>query len=192
MSKSPSLISVHLYPSVVSPPLHLCAVALIRVSRHFFAPLRPSFALICARARIIGPGQVSNRPSARPLPKSAPHVTVQPRMNYAGKIRNDVVVLPARVRLPDGAEAEVKVADTDGNLTFADRYKQFIDMANDLPPDMAANLDKYVARSFQEMKPSSLTCSSFRSLASIALTSFTRERCILPGSRNSQKKSLSA
>jgi len=65
-------------------------------------------------------------------------------MSYTGKVRNGVVVLPAGVTLPDGAEVEVSVADTNGNLPFADRYKEFIGMATDLPPDMAANLDHYV------------------------------------------------
>ena len=66
-------------------------------------------------------------------------------MSYTGKVQNGVVVLPPEARLPEGTEVEVSVPGTGENgATFAERYKEFIGMADDLPPDLAQNLDPYV------------------------------------------------
>lgn len=66
-------------------------------------------------------------------------------MSYTGKVQNGVVVLPPEARLPEGTEVEVSVPGTGANgATFAERYKEFIGMADDLPPDLAQNLDHYV------------------------------------------------
>jgi len=66
-------------------------------------------------------------------------------MSYTGKVKNGVVVLPPEIKLPDGIEVQVTLPDPpNGNSTFLDRYKNFIGMATDLPPDLAANLDHYV------------------------------------------------
>ena len=66
-------------------------------------------------------------------------------MSYTGKVQNGVVVLPPEARLPEGTEVEVSVPGARENgATFAERYKEFIGMANDLPPDLAQNLDHYV------------------------------------------------
>lgn len=66
-------------------------------------------------------------------------------MSYLGKVQNGVVVLSAEARLAEGTEVVVNISEPDANgSTFAERYKDFIGMADDLPPDLAGNLDHYV------------------------------------------------
>jgi hypothetical protein len=67
-------------------------------------------------------------------------------MTCTGKVSKGVVVLPPGVELPEGAELDVSyhASRPITNTTFADRYKQFIGMADDLPTDLAENLDHYL------------------------------------------------
>jgi len=47
--------------------------------------------------------------------------------------------------LPDGSEVQVIVSDALAKpASFADRYAAYIGAADDLPADLAANLDHYV------------------------------------------------
>ncbi len=72
-------------------------------------------------------------------------------MSYIGKVENGVVVLPPEAALADGTEVKVEAirssqdqqAEATGE-SFYDRYKEFIGMANDLPPDLAENHDHYI------------------------------------------------
>jgi hypothetical protein len=66
-------------------------------------------------------------------------------MSYTGKVQNGVVVLPPEAHLPEGTEVEVRFSEAAPNgSTFAERFKEFIGIADDLPPDLARNLDHYV------------------------------------------------
>jgi hypothetical protein len=67
------------------------------------------------------------------------------RMTCIGKVFDGKVALPEGVVLPDGTEVEVHIDEgTAGTASFADRFKDFIGMARDLPPDLAENLDHYL------------------------------------------------
>ena len=72
-------------------------------------------------------------------------------MTYRGHVKNGVVVLDERVKLPEGAEVKVDLlaASADGPVdeeipTLYERLKPFIGKAHGLPPDAAANLDHYL------------------------------------------------
>jgi len=61
------------------------------------------------------------------------------------KVANGAIPLPPAVELPDGAEVQLIVPDSVVQPTsFADRYAAYIGAADDLPGDLAANLDHYV------------------------------------------------
>jgi hypothetical protein len=65
-------------------------------------------------------------------------------MTCTVKIANGVVRLPSGLNLPDGAEVQLTVPDSAVTTAFADRYARYIGAADDLPADLAANLDHYV------------------------------------------------
>ena len=73
-------------------------------------------------------------------------------MTYRGKIRNGVVVLDKRARLPEGTSVTVRplkgltTASKKQNRgpTLYDRLKPFIGVADDLPPDASLNVDHYL------------------------------------------------
>ena len=51
---------------------------------------------------------------------------------------------PPGVELPDGAEVRLTIPDSGSQPSFAERYAAYIGVAEDLPSDLAANLDHYV------------------------------------------------
>jgi len=65
-------------------------------------------------------------------------------MTCTVKIANGIIRLPSELNLPDGAEVQLTVPDTALESSFAERYANYIGVANDLPADLAANLDDYV------------------------------------------------
>lgn len=66
-------------------------------------------------------------------------------MTCTVKVLNGVVPLPPGVVLPDGAEVQLIVPEQMAqSASFADRYAAYIGAADDLPADLAANLDHYV------------------------------------------------
>ena len=65
-------------------------------------------------------------------------------MTCTVKILNGIIRLPAELNLPDGAEVQVTIPDAAAKSSFADRYANYIGKADDLPADLAANLDHYV------------------------------------------------
>lgn len=65
-------------------------------------------------------------------------------MTCTVKVANGVVRLPPGVNLPDGAEVRLTIPDSLAQPSFADRYAAYIGVADDLPEDLAANLDHYV------------------------------------------------
>lgn len=64
-------------------------------------------------------------------------------MSYVGKVKNGAVVLPPGVKLPDGTEVQLVVPETTIDPSFVDGYSTYIG-ADDLPSDLAQNLDHYV------------------------------------------------
>lgn len=62
-------------------------------------------------------------------------------MSLTGTVKDGVVVLPPGLKLADGVEVQLTVPDA---ASFADRYAAYIGAADDLPADLAANLDHYV------------------------------------------------
>jgi len=68
------------------------------------------------------------------------------RMGLIGIVKDGVVTLPAEVRLEDGLRVEVTIPGPEAGRSFAERYAGYIGAAEDLPSDMAANLDHYVQR----------------------------------------------
>ena len=62
-------------------------------------------------------------------------------MSFTGTVKDGAVVLPAGVKLPDGLEVQLTVPDS---ASFAERYAAYIGAADDLPSDLAENLDHYV------------------------------------------------
>ncbi|MBI1785004.1 hypothetical protein HYR69_07655 [Candidatus Sumerlaeota bacterium] len=60
------------------------------------------------------------------------------------KVENGIIRLPEGLNLPDGAEVQVSIPDANNGESFAERYAEFIGAADDLPSDLAENLDHYV------------------------------------------------
>ena len=54
------------------------------------------------------------------------------------------MVLPPEVKLPDGLQVQLTVPDAAAASSFAERYAAYIGAADDLPSDLAENLDRYV------------------------------------------------
>lgn len=71
-------------------------------------------------------------------------VSEQWSMTCTVKVQNGTIQLPPGVELPDGAEVRLTIPDSAAQSSFADRYAAYIGVAEDLPPDLAVNLDHYV------------------------------------------------
>ncbi len=54
------------------------------------------------------------------------------------------LTLPAGLELPDGTEVQLTIPDSLAPPSFAERYAAYIGAAEDLPADLAANLDHYL------------------------------------------------
>ena len=72
-------------------------------------------------------------------------------MTYTGHVKNGVVVLDDKVKLPEGAEVTVNLRDSgddgaaqDVTPTLYERLKPVIGAAKGLPPDLAENHDHYL------------------------------------------------
>jgi hypothetical protein len=65
-------------------------------------------------------------------------------MTCTVKVKDGTIRLPPGVELPDGAEVRLTIPDEAGQASFAERYAGYIGVVDDLPPDLAANLDHYV------------------------------------------------
>jgi hypothetical protein len=71
-------------------------------------------------------------------------LSAQISMSFTGTVKNGVVILPPGLKLPDGLQVQFNVPDSAVPSSFADRYAGYIGVADDLPPDLAENLDHYV------------------------------------------------
>ncbi len=67
-------------------------------------------------------------------------------MSLTGTVKDGVVVLPPGVKLAEGLEVQLTVPDSAAGPSFAERYAAYIGAADDLPPDLAENLDHYRLR----------------------------------------------
>ena len=77
-------------------------------------------------------------------------------MTYRGRVKNGVVVLEGPGKPPEGAEMSMRVLKPQSKktrkpkkkkkdgLTFYDRFKEFIGIRADLPPDFSVNHDHYL------------------------------------------------
>lgn len=65
-------------------------------------------------------------------------------MTCTVKVENGTIRLPSGVKLPDGAEVQLIIPEPVLSGSFADRYAAYIGAAEDLPPDLAENLDHYI------------------------------------------------
>lgn len=64
-------------------------------------------------------------------------------MTFIGKVSNGAIILPPDAQIPEGTEVRVEpLTNTARNL--AERYAGLIGIADDLPADLATNLDHYV------------------------------------------------
>lgn len=64
-------------------------------------------------------------------------------MSITGVIEDGVIKLPKNVAWPSGTVVRIEPVD-EQPPTLLDTLKEFDGMADDLPPDLAANLDHYV------------------------------------------------
>lgn len=65
-------------------------------------------------------------------------------MSLTGTVKDGVVVLPPGVVLPEGLRGVLTVPDSGEAPSFAERYAACIGAAEDLPPDLAGNLDEHI------------------------------------------------
>jgi len=65
-------------------------------------------------------------------------------MAYRGHIQAGVVVLDDEVSLPDGTIVIVEPIESVRQMTLAERYKDSLGIASDLPSDMAENDDHHI------------------------------------------------
>lgn len=64
-------------------------------------------------------------------------------MTYYGTVKNGVVVLDPKARLPEGAEVEIRPLDPH-SPTWADVFRAWIGQVPGLPRDSAENHDHYL------------------------------------------------
>ena len=73
-------------------------------------------------------------------------------MTYRGKVKNGVIVLDDPKAMPEGTEVSVrplkrctrKGVRKAGPPTVYERYRRFIGVIKDLPPDSSINIDHYL------------------------------------------------
>ncbi len=64
-------------------------------------------------------------------------------MSITAVVEKNTIKLPEGSHLPDGTQVRVEPLTT-GSRTLAERYAGLIGTADDLPADLAQNLDRYV------------------------------------------------
>ena len=66
-------------------------------------------------------------------------------MTCIGKVSKGKVVLPDGVHLPDGTTVRVDTVEPESSRASSNaKFSEFIGMADDLPSDLAENLDHYL------------------------------------------------
>lgn len=80
---------------------------------------------------------------------TAPHVDSPqkvghfPLMSITAIVENDIIKLPDGVHLPDGTKVHIE-PELPVRRSIADRYAKLAGIANDVPTDLARNLDHYI------------------------------------------------
>ncbi len=64
-------------------------------------------------------------------------------MSITATVEKDMIKLPEGVHLPDGTRVHIE-AEVPERRTLAERYAGFIGIAEDMPTDLARNLDHYI------------------------------------------------
>ena len=65
-------------------------------------------------------------------------------MSITATVENDTIKLPPGVHLPDGTEVCIETRETAVERSVAERYARLAGAAEDMPPDLARNLDHYL------------------------------------------------
>ncbi len=68
-------------------------------------------------------------------------------MHFTGTVVKDTIRLPEGVHFPDGTRVVVESLDVPEDIrkdSLAQRLEKFIGIADDLPSDLARNVDHYV------------------------------------------------
>ena len=66
-------------------------------------------------------------------------------MSMTGKVKNGVVVLPGKLKLPEGTEVEVTpLLSAKAAEDFTEELLRIAQMTKSLPPDLAENHDHYL------------------------------------------------
>lgn len=65
-------------------------------------------------------------------------------MSFQGHIKDGMVVFDEPIALPDGTPVRVEPLPTAPGKTLAERFKDVIGAAVDLPEDLAKNHDEYL------------------------------------------------
>jgi hypothetical protein len=71
-------------------------------------------------------------------------------MTLQGHVKNGTIVFDPPVVLPEGAAVQVEVVTAPPRRTLAERLKNVVGIASDLPPDMADQHDHYLHGSPKE------------------------------------------
>lgn len=64
-------------------------------------------------------------------------------MNFTAIVEKDTIKLPEGVHLPDGTRVTIE-PELPKRRTVAERYASMIGIADDVPTDLARNLDHYL------------------------------------------------
>jgi hypothetical protein len=65
-------------------------------------------------------------------------------MTFRGHIEQGRVIFDEQVTLPEGAVVQVSLAPSQARRTIADRFRDVIGTASDLPEDLAQQHDHYL------------------------------------------------
>ena len=66
-----------------------------------------------------------------------------PRMSITAIVENDTIKLPEGVHWPDGTKVHLE-PELSKRRTLAERYAKLVGIADDVPTDLARNLDHYL------------------------------------------------
>ena len=64
-------------------------------------------------------------------------------MSITAIVENDTIKLPAGIHLPDGTRVQIE-AQVPPQRSVAERYAGLAGLADDVPADLARNLDHYI------------------------------------------------
>jgi hypothetical protein len=65
-------------------------------------------------------------------------------ITVSGCVHGNTVVMDEDIGLPEGTPVTLRVETAPARLSLADRLRDVIGIASDLPPDMARNHDHYL------------------------------------------------